>query len=107
MSLEDFSGSPADFESKVKSASGLVVADFYGQTCPACKRLGQLLSNWKDEFPGVSFLKVDIAQSEELAKSFNVVSLPTVVFLKGAAKAIETIVGLNVSQIKQKIEELK
>ena len=107
MSLEDFSGSPADFESKVKSASGLVVADFYGQTCPACKRLAQLLGNWKDEFPGVTFLKVDTEQNTDLAKSFNVESLPTVVFLKGSNTALETIIGLKVPQIKQKIEELK
>ena len=104
--LQDFSGSLADLTNKVKSEGHLVLADFYATWCPGCRRLGQLLPGIASEFPGVTILKCDIEQNEELKDHYGITSIPVVKFLKvqdGNLSELDSVQGPNMTEIRAKI----
>ena len=59
-----------------------VVIDFYTTWCGPCKRLAPVLEEMSETYKGkVNFYKVDIEQEYELAKQFNIRSIPTLFFV--------------------------
>lgn len=63
-------------------ASGVSVIDFWATWCGPCKMLTPILEELSNEMEGVSFYKVDADQNEELARRFEVRSIPTVLIMK-------------------------
>ncbi len=85
----------AQFESEIAQTQHPVVVDFYATWCGPCKRLSPML----DELAGpltneITFLKVDVDQSPELAQRFKVEGVPTLIFLRDG-KELERQVGLT------------
>ncbi len=66
---------------------GFVVIDFFATWCGPCKRIAPAFEELEKRFVNVTFLKVDVDESEDIASKFNVESLPTFVFLKNGVEA--------------------
>lgn len=87
--------------------SGLSIVDFYASWCPPCKTLSPMFLQFSDEIKDIKFGKVDVEQCPELAKKFNISSIPTLVLLKDG-HVVEQIVGLPAKSVLQKsLEGLK
>jgi thioredoxin 1 len=63
--------------------SDLKVIDFYADWCGPCKVLTPLIEKLKDKNPDVAIEKVNVDENRDLALTFSVRSIPTVIFLKG------------------------
>ncbi|WP_342264031.1 thioredoxin [Spiroplasma endosymbiont of Clivina fossor] len=63
------------FDQVIKS--GKVIVDFYADWCGPCKMLAPIFEQLSDEMKEVSFVKVDIDESQELAQRFDISSIPT------------------------------
>ncbi len=62
----------------------LVVVDFWADWCGPCKMLGPTVETLAERYDGkVRVGKINVDQDPELARHFGVMSIPTVVFLKG------------------------
>ena len=62
----------------------LVVVDFWADWCGPCKMLGPTVETLAERYDGKSRVgKINVDQDPELARHFGVMSIPTVVFLKG------------------------
>ena len=71
----------ADFDENVKE--GLVFIDFYADWCGPCKMMAPVLERLAEEYAGkVKIVKVNVDNDMELARQFNVVSIPNMYLLK-------------------------
>lgn len=68
-----------EFESIV--ATGKTLVDFYADWCGPCRRMGEVLETIDD----VNILKINTDEFSNLASSFGVMSIPTLIlFIDGA-----------------------
>lgn len=81
-----------EFENKTKK--GVVLVDFFATWCGPCKMMSPILESVQEEFgEKVSIFKVDVDNDEKLARSFGIMSIPTMIlFVDGQKK--EKHVGL-------------
>lgn len=84
----------ADFEKEVMAEKGLVLVDFYADWCMPCKMLSPILEELSEEIDDVKIVKVNTDKNQELASSFGVMSIPTLLFVKDG-KVIDTLVGMR------------
>ncbi|MDY3845774.1 MAG: thioredoxin [Eubacteriales bacterium] len=81
-----------NFKREAEDNRGLTVIDFYADWCGPCRMLSPIVEEMAERFPDVKFGKVNVDEEGELAARFGVVSIPTLVFMKGG-KILETSVG--------------
>ena len=76
------------FESEVLSADGLVVTDFFSDSCVPCKRMSPVIAQLEEEHGDVKFAKLNINFDGEIAERYSVTAVPTLIFFKnGEEKA--------------------
>ena len=73
-------------------SSGKVVVDFYAPWCGPCKSIAPHLDTLSQEFPGITFIKMNIDDFKEIAKAFGIRSIPQLYFYKDG-KIIHQISG--------------
>lgn len=72
-----------EFDSIVSQSDRPVVVDFYASWCGPCRVLGPTVDEIAGSFEGrADVVKVNIDDEPELAGRFNVMSIPTLVFLR-------------------------
>jgi len=69
------------------TAKGTVVVDLWAEWCGPCKILSPMLDDLETELPGLQVVKLNVEDYPEVAESFNVMTIPTmIVFKDGQAK---------------------
>lgn len=85
--------------------NGYVLIDFYADWCGPCKRLGEKLPDLEEQFSEITFVKVNIDESPELAKEYKVRSLPTVMISKDT-ETFTKIVGFDLNKIVEALNDI-
>lgn len=94
-----------EFDKEIEK--GLVVVDFFATWCGPCRMLAPIIEDVSENRDDAAFLKVDVDENYELAKSFGIMSVPTVLFFKDG-KVIDKSIGLiNSENINQFIDKNK
>ena len=84
-----------NFQKEVKESDKIVLVDFFATWCGPCKMLSPVLDQVADELKDkVVIGKLDIDESLDLAKEYEVMSVPTMILFKDG-KEVERIVGLR------------
>lgn len=65
------------FESEVSTTDGVVLVDFFGQSCPPCRMMAPILDEIGRERGDVRIMKLDVQENMELAARHNVTAVPT------------------------------
>ena len=96
-----------NFEEKVTQTENLVLIDFFATWCGPCRMLSPILEGVKDEIGNkVDMYKLDIDADLEIAKTHNVLSVPTLLIFKDGEE-VDRLVGLRKkSQIISSIEKI-
>lgn len=64
-------------------ANGTVLVDFFAEWCGPCKMLTPTLEKLSKEYEGrVKIVKVDVDDNMELARKFNIESIPNLILFK-------------------------
>lgn len=72
----------ATFENEVLESSLPVVVDFYADWCAPCRMLSPVLDRVSNTFDGrAKIVKVNVEKEPDLARQFNVSSIPTLAFV--------------------------
>jgi thioredoxin 1 len=61
---------------------GNVILDFYADWCGPCKRMSPLIDAVSHMMPHFTFIKINRDFFMDLAKLFNITSIPTLIFLR-------------------------
>ncbi|TDZ58307.1 Thioredoxin-like protein 1 [Colletotrichum sidae] len=99
--------SPTEFQTLL-SSSRIVVADFYADWCGPCKTIApfyEQLSASLSRKDVVTFVKIDVEAQKDIAKAYNVTSLPTfMIFREGTV--LEKIQGADPRKLQEAVKKL-
>ena len=82
-------------------AEGLVLADFYSDSCIPCKRMSPVLAELEEENPEVKLVKLNINFGAETAAKYEVASVPTLVFFKDGSEVQRISGAVRKAQIEE------
>ena len=81
-----------NFQQEVLSSEKPVLLDFWATWCGPCRMVAPILESIAQERDDVVIGKVDVDTQPELAASFGVASIPTLVVIRGG-KVVASAVG--------------
>ncbi|MBM4355709.1 MAG: thioredoxin [Deltaproteobacteria bacterium] len=82
-----------DFDSVVIKSDKLVMVDFWATWCGPCLALGPTLEGLAASNPDKLLVaKLNVDTSRQVASSYRITSIPTVLFFKGG-RLVDSIVG--------------
>ena len=83
-----------NFENEVMKSDKPVLIDFWASWCGACMMVSPLVDEIAEETSAVKVGKVNVDEQAELAATFGIVSIPTLVVLKNG-KVTNQLVGVR------------
>ncbi|RCK80145.1 MAG: Thioredoxin [Candidatus Ozemobacter sibiricus] len=94
------------FKSEVLQNPGPALVDFWAPWCGPCRIMGPIVDNLAKKYEGkVLIAKVNVDENQNLAGQYNIMSIPSLLFIKGG-KVVHTHLGATTeadleTQIKQ------
>lgn len=84
-----------NFNEEITNTDKLVLVDFYANWCGPCKMLSPIISEIANEYSNsVKVCKVNVDENQDLAQKYNIMSIPTLIFLKDG-KVLKSSVGFR------------
>lgn len=72
-----------NFESEVMASENPVLLDFWAAWCGPCRIMSPIVDEIAAERPDVKVCKINVDEENELAARFGVMSIPTLVVIRG------------------------
>jgi thioredoxin 1 len=72
----------ADTFDDVVNAGGTVILDFWAAWCGPCRTFAPIFEKVSESFPEVTFGKIDTEDQQDLARAFNIMSIPTLMIIR-------------------------
>ncbi len=72
-----------NFHNEVLNSDKPVLLDFFASWCGPCRMVGPILDEIAQEREDIKVCKVDIDEQPELASRYRIMSVPTLMVLKG------------------------
>lgn len=80
-----------NFTAVVLESDKPVLLDFYETWCGPCRMVSPLVDEIAEEHPEYTVGKIDVDAEGELAQRFGIVSIPTLVVMKGGKVVRQTV----------------
>ena len=71
-------------------SDGEVLVDFFATWCGPCRMLGPVLEEVSNDRIGVKIVKIDVDECPNLARSFGIMSVPTLLLFKDGKEISKT-----------------
>ena len=85
----------AEFDAEVRQAETAVIVDFWAEWCGPCRMLTPTIEQLADDYQGRAKVgKLDVDANRAVAQQFGVMSIPTIVVLKGG-EVTKKFVGIS------------
>lgn len=81
-----------NFKNEIVESEKPVLLDFWASWCGPCRMVSPIVDEIADETAAVKVGKVNVDDEPELARAFGVMSIPTLVVMKGG-KVVNKTVG--------------
>jgi thioredoxin len=95
-----------DFEDLINK-NDFVIIDFWAPWCGPCKSFAPVYEELSEKYPDIVFAKVDTEDQQELAGSFNIRSIPTLMIMREQVILFSQAGALQSSQLEEVIVQAK
>lgn len=82
------------FSKEVMKTEKVVLLDFWATWCGPCQMIAPVLDEIAEECPDVTVGKIDVDKEQDLAISFGITSIPTLIVIKNG-KAVDKAIGMR------------
>jgi thioredoxin 1 len=98
--------SDSTFDEEVKGSDELVLVDFWAEWCGPCKMIGPTLEELARDYDGrLKVAKLNVDDSPDVARRFEVLSIPTIILFK-EGEPVQRLVGAKgKGQLVQEIDQ--
>ena len=94
-----------NFEEEVLKSETPVLVDFWAEWCGPCKMISPILEEIATENDGISIAKVNVDDSPDVARRFEVMSIPTLIMFKDGAPAKRLVGAKPKAKLLEEISE--
>jgi thioredoxin 1 len=95
-----------NFNSTV-SGDGLILVDFWAQWCGPCRMFGPIFEKMSERHPDATFGKLDTEAEPEVAASFQISSIPTLMIIRDSVLLYSQPGALPEAALEQLISKAK
>lgn len=97
----------ANFEQEVLNSDKRVLVDFYADWCGPCKILSPRVAEIANENKDLKVVKINVDQNEDLARKYNISSMPTLLVIEKGKELNRAVGALSKSTVLKFIREAK
>ena len=91
-----------EFENFIKE--GVVLVDFFAEWCMPCIAMGPIIEELSEKFEGkIKFGKVNVDDNQELAKKFEISSIPNFVLFKDGEPVEHFVGSISSGELEEKL----
>ncbi|MFQ5531479.1 MAG: thioredoxin [Candidatus Nanoarchaeia archaeon] len=91
-----------EFDTFIKD--GTVLIDFFAEWCMPCLMMAPVIDDLSEKFKGkVKIGKVNVGDNEEIARKFNISSIPHFIIFKDGEKKEEFTGSVDAEQLESKL----
>ncbi|SET01674.1 thioredoxin [[Clostridium] polysaccharolyticum] len=94
-----------NFEKEVLGSSTPVLIDFFANWCMPCKMLAPIIQEISKEHNGLKVCRINVESEPELAEAFQIMSLPTLIYLKDGIVKEQSVGFCNKEVIKKMLKQ--
>lgn len=99
----DFEKSPNNYVFKGETPA---IVDFYASWCGPCRKAAPIMEKLAEEYAGrLSVYKVNVEEERDLARAFNVRSIPMVLFFPKEGQPMQQVGLMPESEYRKIVEE--
>lgn len=96
-----------NFEQEVLQSDIPVLVDFYADWCGPCKMMSPVIDQISNEYAGrLKVGKINVDESPNTSAQYRVMSIPTILFIKGGQVVDQVIGAVPKRQLVDKVEKL-
>jgi thioredoxin 1 len=97
--------SDTTFDEEIKSSDSPVLVDFWAEWCGPCKMIAPTLEEIGRDYEGrLKIVKLNVDDSPETARRFEVMSIPTLILFKDGEPSLRIIGAKGKGQLIQEID---
>jgi thioredoxin 1 len=89
-----------EFNTQVLESDKVTIVDFWAPWCGPCKMFGPVFERVSEDVTDVQFVKVNVDEVGEVAQKYQVMSIPTILLIKGGEVAAEKAEALSDDDLK-------